>query len=120
MKIIDVINKAKNHIRLVAQDEEEAIDIAFALSHMKKRENAKTIDVTQQLLQKGGDKETLQKILKDSKRGQLFWRGVSYRMTELMSPDFERIKKEREKKYHVGYDINEFIKINDKWVVSIK
>lgn len=117
MRIIDVINTSKIGMKLVVEDEAEAIDIALSFGHIKKVVNGKIKDLTEHLLSYKENYERISEILRSGKKGHLFYRGVAFTLAEIMSPDYKKIQKEKAEKIQIGYGIVEYQKINGKWEV---
>ena len=72
--------------------------------------------MTEHLLSYEENYEDISDILQSGKKGQLFYQGVSFTMTEIISPDYKKLQEEKKKKVQVGYKIAEYQKIDSKWI----
>lgn len=111
MKIFDILNKSNSYLRFIAKDGDEAVEMAIDYNHVRNKENATIKEMTEELIKRATEKEKeeITEILGNKKRGILAWRGVSYSIDEIMSPNFEQLRREKIKQ--AGYHFVEYKKV---------
>jgi len=82
-KMYDVSNSSNNGLWICADNENDALDIAIKVGHIKKRKCAKIYDITNDSL-KDDDTNTLQPILNGNMNGTLAFSVPSYSLTEII------------------------------------